>query len=152
MGDKKSMKRFGWLESYLANEEEIASLEISLNRSRLELARWTEGDLAKVRLEKQSHGAKIEDIIAENQRLLDEDLVLRKQTLELIKHFDGIENEILKRKYIDGMSLIDIADCDDIGYSYSTIKKIHAELKRRLKFLDMWDTPDKPVANGSKKE
>lgn len=145
---KYSVKRFSWLESYLENEEEIASLQISLNRSRIELTRWVEGDLAKVRLEKGSRASRLEEIISENERLLREDISLREQTLDLINHFDGIENEILKRKYVKGMSLIEIADCDDIGYSYSTVKKIHAELKRTLRFLDKWDLPEK----GSKKE
>lgn len=145
---KYSVKSFSWLESYLENEEEIASLQICLNRSRLELTRWVEGDLAKVRLEKMSRASRLEEIISENERLLREDISLREQTLDLINHFDGIENEILKRKYVKGMSLIEIADCDDIGYSYSTVKKIHAELKRTLRFLDKWDLPEK----GSKKE
>ncbi|WP_125767347.1 sigma-70 RNA polymerase sigma factor region 4 domain-containing protein [Lapidilactobacillus wuchangensis] len=145
---KYSVKRFSWLESYLENEEEIASLQISLNRSRIELTRWVEGDLAKVRLEKGSRASRLEEIISENERLLREDISLREQTLDLINHFDGIENEILKRKYVKGMSLIEIADCDDIGYSYSTVKKIHAELKRTLRFLDKWDLPEK----SSKKE
>ena len=140
---KYSVKRFSWLESYLENEEEIASLQISLTRSRLELNRWVEGDLAKVRLEKRSLASRLEEIISENERLLRDDISLREQTLDLINHFDGIENEILKRKYIRGMSLREIADCDDIGYSYSTVKKIHAELKRTLRFLDKWDLPEK---------
>ncbi|WP_179394716.1 hypothetical protein [Lacticaseibacillus absianus] len=136
---KYTKARFSWLESYLANEEEIASLEISLTRSRLELRRWTEGDLKNVRIAKQSHAAKIETIITANQQLLDEDLRLRDQTLDLIEHFDGIENQILKCKYVRGMSLSEIADIDGIGYSYDTIRKIHAELKRRLDFLNKWD-------------
>lgn len=142
MGSNYSETRFGWLKSYLENEEEIASLQINLNRSRLELSRWIEGDLQNVRIEKESRSSRLEGIIEQSQRLLDEDLALRKQTLGLIEHFNGIENQILRHKYVEGMSLVEISEINGIGYSYETIKKIHAELKRRLHFLDMWDMPE----------
>ncbi|WP_407893499.1 hypothetical protein [Lacticaseibacillus sp. N501-2] len=141
MSVKYTATRFSWLESYLANEEEIASLELNKKRTEIELRRWTDGDLAHVRIQKGSHGAKVEEALAEINAALAEDKELQAITLDLIERFDGLENTILRRKYVDGMSLMDIANCDDIGYSYSTIKRVHAELKHTLKFLDKWDVP-----------
>ncbi|WP_461213858.1 hypothetical protein [Lacticaseibacillus sp. GG6-2] len=154
---KYTETRFSWLKSYLANEEEITSLELDKRRTEVELKRWLDGDLSHVRIQKHSHGAKVEEALAEIDKALSEDYQLRDLTLDLIRHFDGIENQILRRKYVDGMSLIDIANCDDISYSYSTIKKIHAELKHTLRFLDKWDAPGpgdvrELPADGSKKE
>lgn len=143
MSTNYSETRFGWLKSYLENEEEIASLQINLTRSRIELTRWVEGDLQNVKIQPRSHSSKLEEIIADSERLLEEDLILRKRTIELIEHFTGIENQILRMKYVEGMSLVQISEVDGIGYSYETIKKIHAELKRRLHFLDMWDLPER---------
>lgn len=148
----ESAKRFDWLKNYLENEEDIANIQLNLTRTKLELTRWTEGDLAHVHLERGSHGNKLESIIGENERLLAEDIAIRNQTLNLLDKFDGIENRILKLKYVDGLSLSQIADIDGIGYSYSTIKKIHAELRRRLKFLDMWDIPEQFNEGGGSKK
>lgn len=157
MSVKYTATRFSWLESYLANEEEIASLELNKRRTEIELRRWTDGDLVHVRIQKGSHGAKVEEALAEINAALTEDRELQAITLDLIERFDGLENTILRRKYVDGMSLMDIANCDDIQYSYSTIKKVHAELKRTLRFLDKWDTPgpgdvSDPDEDGSEKE
>ena len=44
-------------------DEEIAYLEWSLNKTKLELARWEEGDLIKVRLTNESKGAHVEEAI-----------------------------------------------------------------------------------------
>ncbi|KRO06601.1 hypothetical protein IV59_GL002007 [Paucilactobacillus hokkaidonensis] len=71
--------------------------------------------------------------------MLEQDYQIRNEVMALLDRFSGIENTILKEKYINGKTLMDIADMDDIGYSYQTIKRIHAELKRRLVWLDMWD-------------
>lgn len=116
-------------------------MELNKKRTEIELRRWLEGDLSHVKIQKGSHGAKVEEALTEIDEALAEDYELRALTLDLIGHFDGIENQILRRKYVEGMSLMDIADCDDIGYSYSTIKRVHAELKHTLRFLDKWDVP-----------
>lgn len=154
MAKGKEMAKFRWLEIYLDNEEKIANLELDIRRTEIELERWTSGDLSHVKITKKSHGARVEEVLDENRQLLQEDKVIRAKTLALIDKFDGIENQILRKKYIEGMSLSDIADCPDVHYSYSTIKKLHAELKRRLRFLDKWDVPDPRedrTPSGSKK-
>ncbi|WP_461240661.1 sigma-70 RNA polymerase sigma factor region 4 domain-containing protein [Paucilactobacillus sp. N302-9] len=135
---------FQWLQTYLANEEEIMNIELDMKRCLIELARWQDGDLSTVKLNKNSKASALEDIIASHERNLEQDYQLRAEVLKLLDRFDGIENRILKEKYINGLSLSEIADIPDIGYSYATIKRLHAELKRRLTWLDMWDVHDDP--------
>lgn len=58
---------------------------------------------------------------------------------ELVSSFNGIEEQILRKKYIDGQTLEEIADAEDVHYALSYIRKKHAELHRQLDFLDRWD-------------
>ena len=58
---------------------------------------------------------------------------------ELVSSFNGIEEQILRKKYIDGQTLEEIAEDDEVHYTLSYIRKKHAELHRRLDFLDKWD-------------
>lgn len=51
--------------------------------------------------------------------------------LELISRFKGIESRVLKLKYIDGMSLEQVAHSLNCGNSY--IQKVHADLIDGLK-------------------
>ncbi len=44
--------RFQWLRDYQDLEEQLLYLKWNLNKSKLELIRWTTGDLSKVRIEK----------------------------------------------------------------------------------------------------
>ncbi|BAP85516.1 phage protein [Paucilactobacillus hokkaidonensis JCM 18461] len=136
MGSRNS---FQWLKTYLDNEEEIANIELNLRRTEIELSRYTDGDLRNIKLSKKSNASQLEEIICEHKKLLEQDYQIRNEVMALLDRFSGIENTILKEKYINGKTLMDIADMDDIGYSYQTIKRIHAELKRRLVWLDMWD-------------
>ncbi len=45
--------RFQWLKDYQDLEEQLLYLKWNLNKSKLELIRWTTGDLSKVRIEKK---------------------------------------------------------------------------------------------------
>lgn len=51
--------------------------------------------------------------------------------------FTGIDQQILKLKYIQGMTLEEIAE--ELGCSAELVRKKHAELHRRLDFLDDFD-------------
>ena len=53
--------------------------------------------------------------------------------MNMIDRFDGLDNQILKMKYIDGMTLEIIAS--ELEYSNSYIYKKHAELARIIKML-----------------
>ncbi|WP_137598204.1 hypothetical protein [Paucilactobacillus kaifaensis] len=137
-----SHNSFQWLKTYLDNEEEIANIELDLRRTEIELSRYTDGDLRNIKLNKKSNASQLEEIIAEYKKLLEQDYKIKDEVMNLLDRFSGIENTILKEKYINGKTLMDIADMPDIGYSYQTIKRVHAELKRRLVWLDMWDMPE----------
>lgn len=130
---------FQWLKTYLDNEEEIANVELDLRRCQIELERYSSGDLRKVKLSKQSKASKLEDIIESYNHILKQDYQIRGEVVQLVGRFDGIENTILKEKYMNGLSLAQIADIEGIGYSYGTIRRMHAELKRRLTWLNDWD-------------
>lgn len=57
--------------------------------------------------------------------------------LLLIDSFSGIDNQIVKMKYVDQMSLEDIAEF--VGYSSSYIRQRHAEIRKTLNFLDEYE-------------
>lgn len=50
----------------------------------------------------------------------------------MVDKFQGLEQEILKLKYIEGLTLESIAK--EKGYGYQYIKNKHAEIMRRIKF------------------
>lgn len=104
-----------------------------------ELARWsnyvdTDGDLAKhqtflTSLEKQARLK--EEISSLNQRIerLEKE---RKDIIEMVEKFKGLNQQILKLKYIDGLTLEAIAD--ETGYTYQYIRSRHANIMRMIKF------------------
>ena len=61
----------------------------------------------------------------------------RTEMLAIINSFAGIDNEIIKKKYIDGCSLDVIAE--EIGYSASYVRQRHAEIRKTLDFLDQYE-------------
>ncbi|OJG68636.1 hypothetical protein RV09_GL000035 [Enterococcus moraviensis] len=56
----------------------------------------------------------------------------RKEIIQLIDKFNGLNQRILKLKYVEGLTLESIAE--ETGYSYSYIKSKHAELMRIINF------------------
>lgn len=93
--------RFQWLRDYQDLEEQLLYLKWNLNKSKLELIRWTTGDLSKVRIEKNSRSSLLEENITqiENEiELLEEQ---QKEMLVIIQSFKGVENEIVRMKYIE---------------------------------------------------
>ena len=129
--------RFQWLKDYQEIEEQILYLKWNLNKSKLERNRWVYGDLSNVKLEKDSRSSKLE----ENIPKIEQEIILlekqRKEMLTIIQSFKGIENEIVKMKYVDGLSLDQISE--KIGYSTSYIRKKHAEIRGKLDFLDDYE-------------
>lgn len=126
--------RFQWLKNYQDLEEQILFMKWNLNKSRLELDRWVNGDLANVRLEKNSRSSSLEEsirIIEDELELLEKDKI---ELMELIDSFSGADNQIVKLKYIDDMDVYDIAD--ETGYSVSYIRKRHTEIRKTLSFVD----------------
>ncbi|AUB52017.1 hypothetical protein EM4838_03060 [Enterococcus mundtii] len=129
--------RFQWLKDYQELDEQILYLKWNLNKSKLELSRWVYGDLADVRIEKNSRSSMLEENIQkiENEiEILEEQ---RKEMLAIINSFKGIDNEIIRKKYVEGCSLEIIAE--EIGYSASYIRQRHADIRKTLDFLDEYE-------------
>lgn len=125
---------FDWLKDYQKLEEEIAYLEYNLDKTKAELKRWISGDLREVRLTAESEGAKVEERIEAIEYELAHKMNAMHDLLKLISAFKGLENKVVKMKYVDGMTLEEIAE--DMNYSSSYIYKKHAEIVRRIKFAE----------------
>lgn len=125
---------FNWLRDYQKLEEDIAYLEYNLDKTKSELRRWVSGDLREVRLTAESEGAKVENRIEAIEYELAHKMNDMYKLKKLISKFRGLENQILKLKYVDGMTLEEIAEV--VNYSSSHIKKKHAELVRLIKFVE----------------
>lgn len=129
--------RFQWLKDYQELDEQILYLKWNLNKSKLELNRWVYGDLADVRIEKNSRSSMLEENIQkiENEiEILEEQ---RQEMLAIINSFKGIDNEIIRQKYVEGCSLEIIAE--EIGYSASYVRQRHADIRKTLNFLDEYE-------------
>lgn len=125
---------FNWLKDYQKLEERIAYLDYNLDKTKAELKRWVSGDLREVRLTAESEGAKVEERIEAMENELAHKMNEMHNLLVLINKFKGLENRVLKMKYVDGMTLEEIAE--DMNYSSSYIYKKHAEVIRRIKFAE----------------
>ncbi|PER45279.1 hypothetical protein [Bacillus thuringiensis] len=125
---------FDWLKDYQKLEEEIAYLDYNLDKTKAELKRWISGDLREVRLTAESEGAKVEGRIEAIEYELAHKMNDMYKLKKLISKFRGLDNKILKMKYVDGMTLEQIAE--EISYSSSHIKKKHAEIIRLIKFVE----------------
>lgn len=125
--------RFQWLKDYKEIEKQIDYLTWNLTRSELELIRWIEGDLVNVQLEKNSRSSNLENDIEKLKIEIERLEQNKKEILRFIETFDGVENQIIKLKYIDGMTLEEIAE--KIGYSASYVRKKHSDIRNLIKFM-----------------
>ncbi|PEJ27879.1 hypothetical protein CN677_27560 [Bacillus pseudomycoides] len=125
---------FEWMKDYQKLEEDIAYLDYNLDKTKAELKRWISGDLRDVRLTAESDGAKVEGHIEAIEYELAHKMNAMYDLKYLISKFTGLENRILKMKYVDGMTLEQIAF--DLHYSTGYIRHKHAEIKKVVKFLD----------------
>ncbi|MGG1330131.1 hypothetical protein ABE222_26115 [Bacillus tropicus] len=124
---------FNWLKEYQRLENEIVYLDHSLYRSKRELKRWVYGDLQDVRLTEESEGAKLEERIATMEYELAHRMNDMYDLGQLIYKFKGLENKILRMKYMEGMTLSHIAS--ELNYSADYIKRKHAEIMKRIQFV-----------------
>lgn len=132
-----ALMNFQWLKDYQGLEQQIHYLKWNLNKSKLELDRWVNGDLANVRLEKNSRSSSLEENICKIEQelaLLEEQ---RKEMLTIIHSFNGVDNDIVRLKYIDGLTLEQLAE--EIGYSVSYVRQRHAEIRKTLDFLNNFE-------------
>lgn len=127
---------YEWLRDYQKLTQDIAYLEFNLEQTERELKRWVEGDLSGIKLQADSDGAKVEDSI----KKIKNDISFKKgqlsKLIRLVDTFEGLDHQILRMKYIYGMTLEQIAE--ELNYSASHIRKKHAELVRTIKFVEMY--------------
>ena len=127
--------KYQWLLEYQQLKEEIDLLKWKIRKSELELERWMDPrDLGNLKLSKESKYAKIEKNIKRDEAILNEKELSMEALLIMINRFTGLDNKILKMKYIDGRSLKDIAE--ELSYSYSYIMTRHAQLVKVIKFIE----------------
>lgn len=119
------------MKDYQKLEQDIAYLEYNLDKTRAELKRWISGDLQNVRLAAESDGAKVEIHIEAIEYELAHKLNDMYKLKKLVSTFKGLENRILKLKYIDGITLEWVAE--ELNYSTGYINKKHAEIMREIK-------------------
>lgn len=122
------------MKDYQKLEEDIAYLDYNLDKIKAELKRWISGDLQDVRLTAESEGAKVENRIEAIEYELAHKMNAMYDLKHLISRFTGLENRILKMKYVDGMTLEQIAL--DLHYSSGYIRRKHAEIRKIVKFID----------------
>lgn len=123
---------YEWLKDYRKLEDEIAYLEFNLERSENELKRWTSGDLFGIKLTAESNGAKLEESIeAIKVELAHKQNDLAK-LVNLIGTFRGLENNILYKKYVEGKTLVSIAD--ELDKSPNYIYNKHAQMMRMIDY------------------
>lgn len=130
------MKNPSWIKKYWDLQAEIDELEWDIRKTKVELKRWEkDGDLFnKNNYETSlSHQQRVGQALGDLENVLEEKQQLKTELLDLIDTFQGLDNRILKMKYIDGMTLESIAE--ELNYSSGYIYKKHAQIMRSLKLL-----------------
>lgn len=129
---------FKWLEGFQQLENEIAYLEWDLDRCKSELKRWCNPlDLGRYSLTNGSKAAKLEDSIREIEWKMAYKMNLKHDLIELVYTFKGLDQHIMRMKYVEGLTLKEIAN--ELGYGYTYIRKRHRniinsnKLKNQLK-------------------
>lgn len=130
---------YEWVTSLIAIDQEIFEIRLSLDLNENELYRWQnysneDGDLAKhqtflTALQKQARLKEVIESLATREEQLKKQ---RQDIIDTIEKFQGLDQRILKMKYVDGMKLESIAE--ETGYTYQYIKNKHAELMRIIRF------------------
>ncbi|GKV69840.1 hypothetical protein NCCP2716_23380 [Sporosarcina sp. NCCP-2716] len=123
---------YEWLKDYRKLEDEIAYIEFNLERSERELKRWESGDLSGVKLTAESDGAQLEESIERIKKELLHKRADLQSLISLIGTFRGLENKILYKKYIEGKTLVSIAD--ELNRSPNYIYNKHAQMMRMMEY------------------
>lgn len=77
---------------------------------------------------------RLEDNIKQCAAYLEEKELAIKSLVMLIDRFKGVDNKILKMRYIDGMTLKDISL--ELRYSYSYIMSRHTQIIKVIKMTE----------------
>lgn len=125
---------FEWLNDYKVLKRQLIYKQDKLDAAKSELWRWTHGDLQEVKLSKDSIASGLEQHIM-NLHAEVSVLITRLDNLnKMISKFDDLDSTILRMKYIDGVSLYEIAE--QTAYSYGHIRNRHSVLMKSIKLFD----------------
>ncbi|PGE33504.1 sigma-70 family RNA polymerase sigma factor [Bacillus wiedmannii] len=120
------------LKDYQMLEEEIAYLEYKFNRIHSELK--SQSKWGKDILSIDTGNEETEKILDQLKKKLTFKKEQLQQLVDLVSNFKNLEQQILKLKYIDGMTLEGIGT--KLNYNTHYIKAKHAEIMRRIKFTE----------------
>ncbi|MGK0554482.1 hypothetical protein [Macrococcus capreoli] len=133
---------YEWLNTYTHLENRRTIIEFEVKRCNVELQRWSnygtvQGDLAR-KSSTETALAKQHELKSIIYKFEEELKDIQKEINELEKivdSFKGLDHKILKLKYMDKMTLNDIAVM--LNYSYQHIKNKHSQI---MKILDYAQT------------
>ncbi|PGY57447.1 sigma factor-like helix-turn-helix DNA-binding protein [Bacillus thuringiensis] len=120
------------LKDYQMLEEEIAYLEYKFNRIHAELKRQSKW--GKDILSINTGNEETEKILDQLKKKLTFKKEQLQQLVDILSNFKKLEQQILKLKYIEGMTLEGIGT--ELNYSTHYIKVKHAEIMRRINFAE----------------
>ena len=124
--------KYQWLQEYKKLEQEINILKWRIIKTESELERWYDPeDLGRVKLTEECSASRLEENIKRDEDFLCEKELVMETLMNMIDRFDGVDNQILKMKHIDGMTLKDISI--ELDYSYSYIMSRHAQIVKQIK-------------------
>lgn len=127
-----------WLSTYHELITNLDMIDFEIKRCTNEHKRWSthgmlQGDLAKksktmTALTRQSELSNEIERLKLERKAIDKEI---KELRQLVESFKGLDNLIMKMKYMDDMSLVEIAE--ELSYSYQHIKNRHAVI---IKMID----------------
>lgn len=130
---------YEWVTTLMAIDQELYELQIALDLNEKELHRWqnysnNDGDLAKhqtflTALQKQARLKEVIESLATREEQLKQQ---RQDIIDTIEKFQGLDQRILKMKYVEGMKLESIAE--ETGYTYQYIRSRHADIMKMIRF------------------
>ncbi|MFL0440178.1 sigma-70 family RNA polymerase sigma factor [Enterococcus pernyi] len=123
----------------MAIDQELYELQLALDLNEVELHRWqnysnNDGDLAKhhtflTALQKQARLKEVIESLAKREEELKKQ---RQDIIDTIEKFQGLDQRILKMKYVEGMTLESVAE--ETGYTYQYIRSRHADIMKMIRF------------------
>lgn len=130
---------YEWVTTLIAIDQELYELQLALDLNEKELHRWqnysnNDGDLAKhqtflTALQKQARLKEVIESLATREEQLKQQ---RQYIIDTIEKFQGLDQRILKMKYVEGMKLESIAE--ETGYTYQYIRSRHADIMKMIRF------------------
>ena len=116
-------------------KEEIETIQWKIRKCESELDRWlVGGDLSSVRITSGSRSSRLEEEIQDLNDYLEALVASEKRLIKMVSRFKGLDNKIIKMKYIDGMALKEIAQ--ELNYSYQYIVNKHSAIVSTIKFIE----------------